>query len=105
MVSMWSVADHGRSDSVAEGLFHRSIERVRGEMTVHLGDIRAGMPQNRLNVPEGHAAHGQPTPGGVAEEKAEEMDVPRRTLFKWLGDLQDEGKLKRLHRGRYEKTA
>jgi predicted Rossmann fold nucleotide-binding protein DprA/Smf involved in DNA uptake len=40
-----------------------------------------------------------------AEEKAEEMDVPRRTLFKWLGDLQDEGKLKRIHRGRYEKTA
>ena len=40
-----------------------------------------------------------------AEETAEEVDVPRRTLFKWLRDLQDEGKLKRIHRGRYEKMA
>jgi hypothetical protein len=39
-----------------------------------------------------------------AEEVAEAQDVARRTLFKWLKDLQKDGLLTKVRRGQYEKT-
>jgi hypothetical protein len=39
-----------------------------------------------------------------AEEVAEAEDVARRTLFKWLKDLQKDGLLTKVRRGQYEKS-
>ncbi len=39
-----------------------------------------------------------------AKEIAEEDEVARRTLFKWLDDLQESGALEKIQRGLYEKT-
>ena len=40
-----------------------------------------------------------------ARAAAEESGVPRRTMFRWLDDLQESGKLKKLGRGRYRKQS
>jgi hypothetical protein len=39
-----------------------------------------------------------------AEKIAESRELPRRTLFKWLKDLQESGILEKLRRGVYRKT-
>ena len=39
-----------------------------------------------------------------AEEAADAADVARRTLFKWLKDLQSDGLLEKVQRGQYWKT-
>jgi len=41
---------------------------------------------------------------GEAKEAAEAEDVARRTLFKWLKDLQTDGLLTKVRRGQYRKT-
>jgi len=41
---------------------------------------------------------------GEAKEAAEADDVARRTLFKWLKELQSDGLLTKVRRGQYQKT-
>jgi DNA invertase Pin-like site-specific DNA recombinase len=39
-----------------------------------------------------------------AKEVAEANDIARRTLFKWLDNLQDSGDVEKIRRGLYRKT-
>lgn len=40
-----------------------------------------------------------------AKEVAQSSEVPRRTMFRWLDRLQDEGRIEKVGRGRYRKTS
>jgi predicted transcriptional regulator len=42
---------------------------------------------------------------GEAKEAADAEHVARRTLFKWLKDLQSDGLLEKVQRGQYRTTA
>ena len=40
-----------------------------------------------------------------AKEVAQSSEVPRRTMFRWLDRLQEDGRIERIGRGRYQKTS